>query len=120
MFRFSANRHSKYMSERTLSMLCNCQSMNECVTSNDLTGCEVKRINSNTANLISIKYEGLLGLLVWRNVLDLCMYSRWYPTIQNYSKITKVIDDSVKCYKREALENPKKLSNKRNLKKNSL
>ena len=36
------------------------------------------------------------------------------PIFKNYSKSTKVIDDSVRCYKGEALENPKKLSNKRN------
>ena len=39
------------------------------------------------------------------------------PIFENYSKITKVIHDSVKCYKREALENPKKTVKLNKLKK---
>ena len=38
------------------------------------------------------------------------------PIFERQSKIAKVIDETFKCYKKEALEKAKKLSNKQKLK----
>ena len=47
---------------------------------------------------------------------NVSIFSDLDPIFKSYSNITKVIDDSVRCYKEEALEKSKNCKTKRNLK----